>query len=102
MALAGAACGLAEAGRRRGGGAAVFPASVVAWAPVWLGERAVCVWLALLSRLRGGARYGDGRLVLAAHSVRRVRRDLPGRPVLDPLPLDALGDPIQTPPDVRG
>jgi hypothetical protein len=67
VAGAGAVVGLAEAGRRRAGGRGVFPPDAALWAPLWLAERAVCSWLALGSRLRGGVRYGDGRLRLAAH-----------------------------------
>jgi hypothetical protein len=64
---------LAEAGRRRAGGARFFPATAALWAPLWLAERAVCVWLAVLARLRGGVRYRGRRVVLAAHSVRTLR-----------------------------
>lgn len=38
---------VAEIGRRRAGGAAVFPVSSSLLAPVWVAERAVCSWLAL-------------------------------------------------------
>ena len=69
-----AAAGLAEVGRRRAGGAAVFPADAALWAPLWLAERAVCSWLAVGARLRGGVPYRDRRLPLAAHSPRRLRR----------------------------
>ena len=56
--------GLAEAGAAaRAGGAAVFPADAALWAPLWLGERAVCSWLAVLARLRGGVPYRDRRLL---------------------------------------
>ncbi len=58
--------GLAEAGRRRSGGSARFPATSAWWAPVWLAERAVCAWLALYLRLRGGVRYSGGRIRRAA------------------------------------
>jgi hypothetical protein len=71
---AGAAVLLAEAGRRRAGGARFFPASSSLLAPAWILERAVTSWLAVLDRARGGARYGDGRLLLAAHSERELRR----------------------------
>ena len=69
--------GLAEVGRRRAGGAAVFPADAALWAPLWLGERAVCSWLAVLARLRGGVPYRDRRLPLAAHTPRQLRRKHP-------------------------
>ena len=44
---------LAEVGRRRRGGRRVFPRSAALWAPLWVAERAVCVWLALGWRLSG-------------------------------------------------
>lgn len=67
----------AETGRRRAGGSAFFPATASLCAPLWLAERAVCSWLALFARLRGGVTYGDGRLSLAANSVRALRRPQP-------------------------
>jgi hypothetical protein len=67
---------LAERGRRRGGGPEAFPASCSLLAPVWVLERGICIWLALLQRLRyGGVRYGETVIPCAAHSVRRLRRD---------------------------
>lgn len=64
----------AELGRRRAGGSAVFPASSSLLAPVWILERGVCAWLAVLQRLRfGGVRYGDSVITVAAHSERRLR-----------------------------
>jgi len=69
-----ATIGVAEAGRRRGGGAERFPLSASLLAPVWVAERAVCAWLAVAARLRGGVRYGDGRLLRSATSMRRLRR----------------------------
>ncbi len=51
----------------------MFRADTPLWAPLWLAERAVCSWLAVGSRLRGGVRYGDRRLRLAAHSARELR-----------------------------
>lgn len=68
---------LAELGRRRGGGSARFPASSSLLAPVWVLERGVCAWLAVLQRLRfGGVRYGDSVIPVAAHSQRQLRRRL--------------------------
>jgi hypothetical protein len=70
----------AERGRRRAGGAAVFPATSSLLAPVWVLERGVCAWLAVLQRLRfGGARYGDSVIPVAAHSERQLRRRLAER-----------------------
>lgn len=66
---------LAEIGRRRAGGARVYPRTAPLWAPLWLAERAVCVWLALGARLRGGVRYSEGWLRRAAHSTRALRRN---------------------------
>ncbi|MET7709616.1 glycosyltransferase family 2 protein [Micromonospora sp. NPDC005413] len=67
----GAAAGtvaLAELGRRRAGGTAVFPPTTALAAPVWLLERGVCGWLAVAQRfLLGGVRYGDTRITRAAH-----------------------------------
>jgi len=74
-AAAGLAVALAEVGRRRAGGAAVFPASSSVLAPLWVIERGVCAWLAVFQRLRfGGVRYGDSVIPVAAHSVRELRR----------------------------
>jgi len=71
----GVSVGVAEAGRRRAGGAAHFPARVPLLAPAWVLERSVCSWLAVgQAALLGGVRYGDRRLGVAAHSVRRLRQ----------------------------
>lgn len=69
-----ATMGLAELGRRRASGAERFPLSGALLAPAWVGERSLCAWLALGSKLRGGVRYGDRRLPHAAGSMRRLRR----------------------------
>lgn len=66
----------AELGRRRRSGRAVFGPTAALWAPVWLTERAVCSWLAVGGRARGGVRYAGGRLLLAAHSERQLRSQL--------------------------
>lgn len=69
-----ASIALAEWGRRRGGGAAVFPARASLLAPVWLFERGVCAWLAVASRLLlGGVRYRDTVLSRAATPARKLR-----------------------------
>jgi hypothetical protein len=71
----------AERGRRRAGGSAVFPASSSLLAPVWILERGICAWLAVLQRLRfGGVRYGDSVIRTAAHSERQLRRWLREEP----------------------
>ena len=66
---------LAEAGRRRAGGARTFPAGAVLWAPLWIIERGVCSWVAVASRLaRGGVRYRGVVLAHAATRARELRR----------------------------
>jgi hypothetical protein len=65
---------LAEAGRRRAGGADRFPLSGSLLAPAWVAERSLCAWLALAAKLRGGVRYGERRLPHSATSLRRLRR----------------------------
>jgi hypothetical protein len=77
LAGAGLAMAAAEAGRRRAGGRAVFPASASLLAPVWLLERGACSWLAVHARLfRGGAAYAGGRLARAATPERVLRARL--------------------------
>jgi hypothetical protein len=74
-AIAGASVALAVRGRVRAGGAAVYPASAALLAPLWLMERAVCVWLAVALRVsRGGVRYAGHRLRVAAHSTATLAR----------------------------
>ncbi len=70
---AGLTVALAEAGRRRHGGTAVFPWYVSLLAPAWVAERSVCSWLALWWRLGGGVRYAGQRLPRSATSVGRLR-----------------------------
>lgn len=79
--IAAASVAMAEIGRRRAGGRTVFPALTSAVAPVWLAERSVCAWLAVLQRVRfGGVRYGESIIPTAAHSLRelRARYEVPG------------------------
>jgi hypothetical protein len=65
---------VAEFGRRRAGGAERFPPSSSLLAPAWICERSICSWLALGAKLRGGVRYGEGRLSHSATSMRHLRR----------------------------
>jgi hypothetical protein len=65
---------VAEVGRRRDGGRSVFPPTAALWAPCWIGERAVCAWLALVARAAGGVRYADGRLRRSATPLRVLRQ----------------------------
>jgi hypothetical protein len=73
LALVVAPIGLAEAGRRRGAGRQHFPWTSSLMAPLWVGERALCVWMAVGARLRGGVRYRGRRIRCAAHSVAELR-----------------------------
>jgi len=82
---------LAEVGRRRADGRSSFPASSSLWAPLWVGERAITSWLALGSRLRGGVRYRDGRLRVAAGPPPPRRRTLRRRAVRGEAPTGATG-----------
>jgi hypothetical protein len=66
---------VAEAGRRREGGRAVFGADAALWAPLWLAERSVCSWLAVAARVRGGVPYHGRRLPLAAHLPHELARE---------------------------
>jgi hypothetical protein len=56
--IAAGVIGVAEVGRRLAGGTTYFPGAASLMAPLWLGERMVCAWLALVTRLMfGGVRY---------------------------------------------
>ena len=64
---------LAEIGRRRQGGGAVFPIWTSLAAPLWLMERMLCAWLAAGSRLAfGGVRYHGRTIARAATSQREL------------------------------
>lgn len=66
---------LAEAGRLRAGGSRIFPAPCSLFAPAWVGERALCAWLAVGTRLaHGGVRYRDSVLTEAATPLAELRR----------------------------
>lgn len=61
--------GMAEIGRIKSGGRKFFPADASLFAVLWLGERAVCSWLAVGSRVfLGGVRYKGTLLRRAATS----------------------------------
>jgi hypothetical protein len=80
LAAATAAVGLAELGRSRAGGRAIFPASASLAAPLWVLERGVCAWAALYVRRRhGGVRYAGTRIAVAANSERALRRSVQAR-----------------------
>lgn len=77
LGAAAATVALAEVGRRRAGGAAVFPPATALAAPLWLLERGLCAWLAVGRRvLFGGVSYAGTRVRRAAHSERALRRRL--------------------------
>jgi hypothetical protein len=69
-----AAVAVAEIGRRRAGGGQRFPFTSSLLAPAWIAERSICAWLAVGARLRGGVRYGEGRLRRSATPMRELRR----------------------------
>ncbi len=63
---------VAEVGRRRHNGRGWFSPIASLATPIWLLERSVCAWLAVIERLRGGVKYSGGRLVSAATPARRL------------------------------
>jgi len=67
--------GMAELGRRRAGGARVYPISCVLFAPPWVLERSICSWIAIGMRaLRGGIAYRGGTLRRAATPMSVLER----------------------------
>ncbi|HLH47114.1 MAG TPA: glycosyltransferase [Acidimicrobiales bacterium] len=69
------AIGAAEGGRRRAGATSVFPLRCSLAAPLWVAERSICSWAAVVARLRGGVVYRDRRIERAALSdSERARR----------------------------
>jgi hypothetical protein len=95
LAIAAAAIATAEAGRRRGGGRAHWRPTATVWAAAWIAERSVTSWLAVVARARGGVRYRDERLAVAAHRPRELRRaaHAPGAP-------EGVGDDVLALPSV--
>jgi hypothetical protein len=79
--------GVAECGRRRCGAQDYFPLQCSLMAPLWVAERAICGWAAVLARIQGGIPYGDGRIKMAATKPPRAAWDF----------LDLSGN--QLPPD---
>lgn len=73
MALSLTAVFAAEIGRRRRGGALVFPAIAALLAPLWLMERGCCSWVAVMRRACGGVRYGSSILRDAATPLARLK-----------------------------
>lgn len=91
--------GIAEVGRRRNGGTRAFAATAAWWAPLWLLERAICVWVALWHRCRGGIPYRGSRLALAAHSTRTLHRRKATSRALPPSKGQVSGcSPVERPP----
>jgi hypothetical protein len=67
--------GTAERGRRRNDGSRRFSVIASLASPIWVLERAICVWIAVWLRLfRGGIRYRDVRLRTAATAARVLSR----------------------------
>lgn len=79
IAVAAVSCTAAEIGRRRDGGTQVFGAASSLWAPAWLVERSLCIWVALLFRAAGGVPYAGGRLYKAANSPAHLRQTHHGK-----------------------
>jgi hypothetical protein len=70
---------IAESGRRRSGGARVFPFAASLAAPLWVCERGVCAWLAAAARLAfGGVPYHGRILTRAATPVSVLQQRLKG------------------------
>lgn len=70
---------LAEVGRRRGGGVRVFPAAASFLAPVWMLERAICMWLALAEHVRHQGIAYRGLYLPAGSRTRHLRGRYTGR-----------------------
>jgi hypothetical protein len=68
---------IAEIGRRRFGGTQVFSAKCSFFSPIWLLERGICTWIALLQKLlRGGVVYNHSVIKVAANPIWKIRRRL--------------------------
>jgi hypothetical protein len=78
---AGASIALAEIGRRRAGGARIYPPTAALWAPGWIAERAVCSWIAVAHRVFVGGIDYRGTLLRRAATPRRELRARQGAEV---------------------
>lgn len=65
---------VADVGRARHGGRAVFDRISPLFAPLWIGERAILAWVALVRRLLGGSPYAGAVIRRAANPPRVLRR----------------------------
>lgn len=74
-----AAVGLATLGRSRAHLGGRVPVDVPLWTPLWLAERAVCVWIALAYRAAGGVPYCGGRLKRAGTTRGALERRFASR-----------------------
>ncbi|MDQ0867584.1 hypothetical protein QFZ70_000057 [Arthrobacter sp. V1I9] len=97
LALAAAPVIIAGIGRRGHNGTTVFPFRAVWCAPLWVLERAVCIWIALAYRLGGGVPYAGTRLKTAAHSEAELRRRHSGKlaAMYEPDPQTSARNPHQ-------
>ncbi|GAC1372891.1 MAG: hypothetical protein NVSMB43_10000 [Pseudarthrobacter sp.] len=84
LAIAAAAVAIAETGRRRHHGREVFPSRTTLFAPLWGLERALCIWVAVALRLRGGVPYSGTRIKNAAHSTADLQRRRKGKITTSP------------------
>ena len=92
VALAATPVAVAAVGRARHGGASMFPATTVLFAPAWVLERAVCSWLALSERLVwGGCRYRATTIRRAATPMRELRRRHASRRTMASIATDRTG-----------
>jgi len=86
---------IAEVGRWRDGGRAVFPWLASVAAPLWMLERGLCAWVALGARLTaGGVRYNGRVLALAANSPAVLTRRWAARRSMTARTSAGAGGPV--------